>query len=232
MRAWHNSHHGMTRVDVVIFAAVLVLLLGVILGILRQSSRARDRQQCVANLKQIALGMNLGMQEKFSNDSISKTTPKQSGSLENAGGPNTYRLFQAISNYIGDPGLLVCPADDRKPATNWATLRNFNISYFGNLDFHLESIMWRRKSSYPPDVAYNYLLVGDRYITNKGFDPQTCMLVSSNNPPQWTRAHSRGSGTPHGCFASWDGAVQTSNNEGLALNAQQLDDMTNHLAVP
>ena len=197
MRARHNSHHGMTRVEVVISALVLVLLLGIAWPALHHSSRVRDRQQCMANLKQIALGMNLGIQENFPIDSISKMTPNQSGSLENASGPNAYRLFQAFSNFIGAPSLLVCPVDDRKPATNWTTLRNANTSYFGDLDYFIEPSI----KMIPFDAVQNHLLFGDRYVTNNGFDPRTYLLSSSNNPPQWTRAHSRDSGIPYGFFA-------------------------------
>src|SRR5436190_387132 len=39
-----------------------------------------------------------------------------------------FRHFQAVSNELLDPQLLVCPSDNRSPAQTFAALQNQNVS--------------------------------------------------------------------------------------------------------
>lgn len=64
----------------------------------------------------------------------------------------SFRHFQVLSNDLVSPKLLICPADTRLPATNFALLKNENLSYFVGLS-----------ADY---VRPNSILAGDRNLTN------------------------------------------------------------------
>jgi hypothetical protein len=49
------------------------------------------------------------------------------------GGDFYFRHFQALSNYLANARILVCPVDRRASATNFGGLGNENISYFVNV---------------------------------------------------------------------------------------------------
>lgn len=57
------------------------------------------------------------------------------GTLEYVILGETFRHFQAMSNELNTPVILACPADSRRPATDFtAGFSNTNLSYFVGLD--------------------------------------------------------------------------------------------------
>jgi type II secretory pathway pseudopilin PulG len=62
--------------------------------------------------------------------------------------------LRGLSNELSTPIVLICPADTRKPAKNWASLSRTNLSYFGGIG---------ASESLPQSI-----LSGDRNITTNG----------------------------------------------------------------
>ena len=83
-----------------------------------------------------------------------------------------FRHFQVLSNELVTPKIVVCPADTRPPAMNFARLQNENLSYFvgANADFS----------------AANSILAGDRNVTNDYTAPGTIVQLGANNYLRWT----------------------------------------------
>jgi prepilin-type processing-associated H-X9-DG protein len=84
----------------------------------------------------------------------------------------SFRHFQVLSNDLVTPKLLVCPADIRVPATNFAVLKNENLSFFVS-----------------PDAQYskpNSVLAGDRNLTNYWATNATTVRLNPGSHLRWT----------------------------------------------
>src|SRR5262249_3032152 len=83
-----------------------------------------------------------------------------------------FRQFQALSNELVSPKLLVCPADNRPVSTNFTVLQNGNVSYFVGVDADF---------SQP-----NSLLAGDRNLTNDYGGGSTILRLGPLSSLRWT----------------------------------------------
>jgi prepilin-type processing-associated H-X9-DG protein len=84
-----------------------------------------------------------------------------------------FRHFQALSNDLGACKPLVCPADRRLPARNFADLKNENMSYFVSV-------------SSTPDQPMS-VLAGDRNLRAISSPPDNTLLrLRSGEFLQWT----------------------------------------------
>jgi prepilin-type processing-associated H-X9-DG protein len=112
-----------------------------------------------------------------------------------------FRQFQTLSNELVSPKLLVCPADNRAAATNFAGLQNANVSYFVGVDADY---------SQP-----NSLLSGDRNLTNDFGARSTILRLGPLSSLRWTAELHRFKGNL--LFA--DGRVLERNTPGLTAAA-------------
>ena len=129
-----NGCAGITRLEVVLVIAGLFLVgLCGVLPALSRNNEKRGRVQCVANLKQVALGFRMWANDHADQFCFQVST-NQGGTLEYGGGVNTFRHFQVVSNETSSPAMLICPQDSRQPARDWAALNNEHLSYFVSLD--------------------------------------------------------------------------------------------------
>jgi hypothetical protein len=160
-------------------------------------------RQCHDNLKQIGLGFLI-----WANDNEEGRLPiwvstNHGGTLEYKDTHEVSRLFQTLSNYIEYPKYLVCPADTQRTyAISYTNLQNSNLSYFINVGEEL-----RNAFSYNGD--FPIILAGDRNITG-GIMSNHSMVITSNNPIQWTSAMHKNSGN----VARIDGSVETWKTSG------------------
>jgi type II secretory pathway pseudopilin PulG len=140
----HDLHRGrsdnaFTLLEHLLVMAVFVIMAALFLLAIENSRQRAKQAACSSNLRQIGLAFH-----GFAHDHQSlfpmQSSTNVGGTLEfiKAGHSLTgqfffaYRHFQSLSNDLGDPKLLVCPTDKRAPATNFAALRNENLSYFVN----------------------------------------------------------------------------------------------------
>jgi prepilin-type processing-associated H-X9-DG protein len=111
-----------------------------------------------------------------------------------------YRHFQALSNELATPRLLVCPTDrDRLTAPDFQDFNNLNVSYFvgANADYSLP----------------NSMLAGDRNITNTSFGGQSIVRLDNGYGAYWTGEMHQFKGNI--LFA--DARVEQLNTAGLTL---------------
>jgi len=124
----------------VITTLILAALLLPALARLTQAPARAQRIYCVNNLKQIGLAFRTW--EIDHDDRFPFNVPsKEGGTLESrAPGPdgfdaNAWKHFQVVSNELGTPRILVCPADldaskrAKQPAMDFPNLQPANISY-------------------------------------------------------------------------------------------------------
>ncbi len=144
---------GFSRVDLGVVVGVLALL-GLLM--LSAGTEAQGNDQtvlCMNNLKQIFLAF-----KTFSIDNDGRfpmaLNGKDGGSREFVAGGNAFRHFQTLSNELDKPNVLICPADDRKPAIDFTRLVDTNVSYFVGVDANSKQPrMW---------------MAGDRNLTVNG----------------------------------------------------------------
>ncbi|MBM3832806.1 MAG: hypothetical protein FJ403_05945 [Verrucomicrobia bacterium] len=126
---------------------------------------------------------------------------------------SAYRHFEAMSNELSTPKILLCPSDRRTEATNWASLGNDRISYFVGIN---------ASENFPKTF-----LSGDRHLTN-WLKPTNGFLELRRYSTRWLpRLH-----TNFGHIAFADGAVTALPDAGLRKALAETGDATNRIALP
>ena len=186
-----------TRFELLVTVAVVVVLLLAVLPTLMKPEMRVKALNCVNLQKQIGLSFRL-----WSGDHRDKMPPQVS---TNNGGTKElllsglgYPHFLVMSNELGSPWNLRCFSDaQRTPATNFAGLRNSNISYF----------VVPEADETVPDLW----LSGDRNLaTNNGALSSGLFTMPTNLEMSWTSQLHINKGNI--CFA--DGSVQQFGSAG------------------
>jgi len=207
------SNQGFTLVGLIIIVAVLAILAAMLLPALASAKRKAKRINCVNNLKQDGLAFRLWEGDNGDKYPMAVSTNKN-GTMEYAEDGNAFRHFQVMSNELSTPKILVCPADDRIPAANFAKLKNQNVSYFVGLDAE--------------ETRPQMLLTGDRNVTN-GLSPVRSVLeLRPEIPAGWTEDLHKEQGN----VGLADGSVQQVFMPGLQPMLRNTGDSTNRVALP
>jgi len=115
-----------TLQELCVIAAILIVLLCVLGAAYSKKRQEQLRSRCAQNLKNVGLGFRI-----WATDSLNGFPTEYS---TNDGGTreftNVWQHFQALSNELNTPGVLVCPGSDKKAAANFESLQDKNISYF------------------------------------------------------------------------------------------------------
>jgi len=203
-----------TLIELIVVIGVMVILMALVIS---AAARARDKSRkisCSCNLKQIGLAFRI-----FANDNgdaypMSVST-KKGGSIEYLTATDVFRHFRAMSNELSTPTILVCPADNRKPAPSFSVLSNANISYFVGLN--------------ATAVFPQTLLAGDRNLMTNGVPVGSGVVVLTTNlAVGWTAALHKGSAN----VLLGDGSVQPFTNVRLQQHVADSGAATNRLVIP
>ena len=210
----------MSLIELLCVMAIIMVLAALLLPALGQAKARAKRIQCLDHLHQTGIGFVSFANEH--NGRFPMAVPASAGgSLELAQGgyllPGdfyfSYRHFQAASNELVTPKLVVCPADTRVPATSFATLSNANLSYFIGVNAE-----FARPTS---------ILAGDRNLTNDYTTPGTVLRLGQNYALRWTDELHRFKGN----LLFSDGHVEQKNNPALVPTGGQVPGVAN-LALP
>lgn len=192
---------------------VVMVVLGLILTVALPAfhrPRARSRQvACLGNLKIVGLAYRIYAVDHGDRYPMQPGT-NDVGAADSTRSFGVAHFYGFMSNELSTPWVLVCPADKRRPATNWAVLAPANVSYFIGLDCRLDT--------------YQALLGGDRYFEVNGWPvPPGVFVPATNAAVRWASVGHRGSGN----VLLGDGSVQVVprgrlgsvvRNQGLATN--------------
>lgn len=168
-----------TLVEMLCVIAIIAILAALLLPAIAQGRARGQRIQCVNHLKQMGTAFHVFMHDHQGRFPM-EVSVNEGGSLELAqsgfrAGPEFYfgfRHFQALSNQLGTPKILVCPADTRQAAPHFSALRNEHVSYFVNVSARY--------------AQPNSLLAGDRNLAVDGAAGTTLQRVDGNQRFRWT----------------------------------------------
>jgi prepilin-type N-terminal cleavage/methylation domain-containing protein/prepilin-type processing-associated H-X9-DG protein len=169
-----------TLIELICVIAIIGILAALVLPAVSRSRGPAQRSKCVNQLRQAGIAFHSFAHDH--NNRFPMAVPRaEGGSLEFA--KNAYRVngdfyfgfrhFQAVSNQLVAPRLLICPSDQRLPAQSFSELKNENVSYFVSLSSTMDT---------PLSV-----LAGDRNVTVvSAAVGSTLLRVSPGQFLRWT----------------------------------------------
>jgi len=195
----NQRNNGLTMLESMVVIFSLFILVAVLLPALGAAASKRKSIGCINHLGQIGMSFRV-----WAGDHRDKypmgTSVTNGGVMELASLGNAGPIFQAMSNELSSPKILVCPADkSRLPLPNFNfRLTSKNLSYFVNVD---------ASEANPQEI-----LAGDDNLAIHGVRVKSGWLeLSSNSPAVWTPARHGFRGN----VALADGSVQAMNNSTL-----------------
>jgi type II secretory pathway pseudopilin PulG len=202
------SKQGFTLVMLFVVVAVLAILAAMLLPALASAKKKAQRINCINNLKQDGLAFRIW--EGDNNDKLPMAVPMaKGGTKEFDTGADTFRHFQVMSNELNTPKILICPADTRIVANNFARLKNQNVSYFVGLEAN--------------DAFPQRFLDGDRNITGENNPENGILKLVPGQRVSWTQTIHVNQGN----IGLSDGSVQQLSNSGLREALRNSGNTTN-----
>lgn len=223
-----RKNQALTLIEAVVVIFVTAFLVFLLLPAINRPQRGQ-RISCINNLKQVALSEMLWAGDN--NDKFPmQVSVTNGGTMELMMTTDAWKTFQVMSNELGTPKVIFCPADSLRgrSATNFSGDLPNRISYFIGLD--------------ATDRNPNQILCGDNNFLNSGSAVKPGLfLVTSNTSASWdTSRHVSVESTSlffktktgRGNIAFADGSVQSLSNSNLLSQIHQTGFATNRLAVP
>jgi hypothetical protein len=200
-----------TAIELLVVLAVVFVM---VFFAIRMPDSGRDvrRQQCLNKQKYLSLGLIISASDNADAFPMQRSVAV-GGSLETSSTGAVFHTFQVVSNQWAGENLklLICPTDDRRPASDLSQLANSNVSYF----IHLDATIAR------PDG----FLMGDRGLTNGPLAETRILTLSTNTKLTWTeRSHKL-----RGNIALVDGSVHSFTTSEVQTAAQRM--ITNSAAA-
>lgn len=159
-----------TRLELVITVLLVVFIAFVALSMRKAVRLHADPVECGSNLKHVGLALLIWANDH--NDKFPTTVSTNlGGSQEYAGTSQAFRHILSLTNQLGTPTKLVCPADSRIASRDWLSLTNANISYFISLDAEVRE--------------GGMLLLGDRHLDGKPSKVGGLLVLNTNSSLGW-----------------------------------------------
>ena len=200
--------------ELLVIIAVTFVLVALAFSYAAKAKANSRKIACVNNLKRAGLSFDIFLND-LDDKSPTGVSINKGGSMEYEINGEVFRHFRAMSNYLSTTKVLICPADNRKPAFNFSVLSNANISYFVAAD--------------SADRFPRSLFAGDRNLMTNGVAVGSGLLVLTTKVTLgWTAAQHKHSGN----VVLGDGSVQQFTSALLQEQSAHSGVATNRLLIP
>lgn len=178
-----------TRLELAITVLLVVLVALLALSMRKAVQRHADPVECGDNLKHVGLAL-LTWANDHNDMFLTLVSTNLGGSQEYVGTSKAFRHLLPLTNQLGTPTKLVCPADSRIASRDWLSLTNANISYFISLDAEVRE--------------GGMLLLGDRHLEGKPSKVGSLLVLNTKSSFGWGPANH---GEKFGNLVLVDGSV-------------------------
>ncbi len=210
---------GFTLLELLSVVGVIALLVALLLPAMSQGRAQARRVRCIVQLQQMGVSFHLYAHDNRDRFPAPHSTNASSLLEHWPGGdssqPGAAQIFQALAGELATPRILVCPSDSRrKPASDFSSLRDENLSYFANPD----AVLGRSDS----------VLAGDRNLSVAAATERGAVAHKVDRPLSWSAELHRYQGNL--LFA--DGRVERWSNRQLAAVKARDITLTENLVSP
>ena len=177
------KREAFTLIEAIVIAGTLVVLTFFTVPGLVKAKRTAQLKQCADNLNELFRAEALYMLDNAISEFPNLVSTNKGGTLEYVESGNLAQHFRTMSNENLTLKALTCPADTRRPAKNFNSLSNLNVSYFVNRDFGFTSTtgLWGE------GVVEHQVLRGDRNVSNRLGRASGMIDVFGDKQFGWTR---------------------------------------------
>lgn len=209
-----RGQRGFTRLELCAILLLVLLLSALAIPAVIDAWNRQARIRCVSHLKEIALAARVFASD-HGGEYPSRVPPERGGALGLTNLEEVLVHYLAMKRELAVPVVLTCPADARRPAPDFTSLRASNLSYFIGLNAEISlPQMW---------------LVGDRNLTVDGRPVAPGLFpLTTNLTMGWGNDLHRQMGN----VAFSDGSVERTSSNRLCEAAAGQGVATNWLLVP
>ena len=208
-----RRRRAFTLIELLVVIAIISILAALLLPTLSRAKEQARRIACVSSQRQIGFGFRMWAEDN-QGDYPWELAPEAGGTR---GCAETWRHLYMIHQEIVTTKVLVCPSDNREPAANFSTNRDFGLRWHGN--YAVSYFVGLDANERRPQMH----LLGDRNI--EGLEKQDCppaaipgvvTWLQPTNEPSWTMAIHRSRGN----LALVDGSVSMVGEKGLRRHSE------------